>query len=58
MKRGHKYTLAYNTRYASPFDNLLYAILLQAVADNDIEYLKSDDARAIWKHLKKAKRSE
>ena len=45
------------TRFKNPYDNLLYAILLQAVADNDIDYLKHGDGRIIWEHLKKAERS-
>lgn len=45
--------LEVRTRFKRPVDNLLYCILLQAVADNDIEYLKHGDGRAIWEYLKK-----
>ena len=43
-------------RYQSPINNLLYNILLQALRDNDIEYLKHGDGRLIWKYLKGVKR--
>lgn len=44
-----------HTRYKSPVDNLLYGILLQALADNDIEYLKHVDGQEIWGYLRKQK---
>lgn len=40
------------TRYKKPVNNLLYCILLQAVIDNDIDYLKHGDGRIIWEYLK------
>lgn len=46
-----------HTRYKSPVDNLLYGILLQALADNDIEYLRHGDGQDIWDYLRKQKES-
>lgn len=42
-------------RFKSPVDNLLYNILLQALRDNDIEYLKRGDGCEIWHYLKNQK---
>lgn len=43
------------TRFKNPYDNLLYNVLLQAVRDNDIDYLKHGDGVVIWEYLKTAK---
>lgn len=40
------------TRFKNPYDNLLYNVLLQAVRDNDIDYLKHGDGVVIWEYLK------
>ena len=40
-------------RYVRPADNLIYAILLQAAIDNDIDFLKHGDGRTFWEYLKK-----
>ena len=54
-----------NNRYADPWDNLLYAILLQAAIDSKApkwggdytadanKFLQSDTARNWWEYLKK-----
>lgn len=55
MGRKYKGNQHYIMRYHSPIDNLLYNILLQALRDNDIEYLKHGDGLLIWKHLKGVK---
>ena len=53
-----------NARYLSPWDNLLYAILLQAAIDSKgdkwgvhcqgeaMKFLQSDTARDWWEYLK------
>ena len=43
-------------KFADPYNNLLYAILLQAVKDNDIDWIKHDDGAIIWSYLKKQPR--
>lgn len=43
------------TRFKNPYDNLLYNVLLQAVKDNDIDYLKHGDGVVIWEYLKTAR---
>lgn len=55
MGRKHKGNQHYIMRYRSPLDNLLYNILLQALRDNDIEYLRHGDGLIIWKYLKGVK---
>ena len=40
------------TRYANPYDNLLYGILLQAVKDRATYYLKHGDGAEIWRYLR------
>lgn len=39
-------------KFENPYDNLLYAILIQAVKDNDIDWLKHGDGVKIWTYLK------
>lgn len=39
-------------RFANPYDNLLYAIVIQAVKDNDREWLKHGNGAKIWAYLK------
>lgn len=54
--RGRGYEESGNVcRYKSPWDNLLYNILIQAVRDNDIDYLKHGDGLYIWEYLKGVK---
>lgn len=43
-------------KFANPYDNLLYAILIQAVKDNDIDWLKHGDGAIIWAYLKRQPR--
>lgn len=43
-------------KFANPYDNLLYAILIQAVKDNDIDWLKHGDGVKIWAYLKRQQR--
>lgn len=43
-------------KFAKPYDNLLYAILIQAVKDNDIDWLKHGDGVKIWEYLKQQQR--
>lgn len=63
LKRGRHYRITHAgrgkyetplsvTRYKNPYDNLLYNVLLQAVRDNDIDYLKHGDGVVIWEYLK------
>lgn len=40
------------TRYVEPYDNLLYGILLQAVKDRAVFYLKHGDGAYIWQYLR------
>ena len=40
-------------RYANPFDNLLYNVLLQALRDNDIDFIKSETGVKIWEYLER-----
>lgn len=51
-KTNSKIDLAAHSRYRDPYDNLLYGILLQALSDNDIDYLKYGDGAIIWAYLK------
>ena len=53
-KTNSKIDLAAHSRYKNPYDNLLYGILLQAISDNDIDYLKHGDGVIIWEYLKGA----
>ena len=53
--RGKYETPLSVTRFRNPYDNLLYNILLQAVRDNDIDYLKHGDGAVIWEYLKGVK---
>lgn len=55
MGRKHKGNQHYIMRYRSPLENLLYNILLQALRDNDIEYLRHGDGLIIWNYLKGVK---
>lgn len=50
-KTNSKTDLAAHSRFKNPYDNLLYGILLQAVSDNDIDYLKHGDGALIWAYL-------
>lgn len=50
--RGKYETPLSVTRFKNPYDNLLYNVLLQAVRDNDIDYLKHGDGVVIWEYLK------
>lgn len=43
-------------KFADPYENLLYAILIQAVKDNDIDWLKYGDGAIIWAYLKQQPR--
>lgn len=45
-------------KFANPCDNLLYAILIQAVKDNDIDWLKHGDGVKIWEYLKRQQRRD
>lgn len=40
------------TYFKWPVDNLLYAILLQAVRENDIDFLRHGGGREIWEYLR------
>lgn len=40
------------TRFVEPYDNLLYGILLQAVKDRAVFYLKHGDGVTIWQYLR------
>lgn len=42
-------------RYKNPYANLLYNVLLQAMRDNDIDYLKHGDGLTIWEYLRTEK---
>ena len=53
--RGKDETPISVTRFKNPYDNLLYNVLLQAVRDNDIDYLKHGDGVVIWQYLKGVK---
>ena len=50
-KTNSKIDLAAHSRFRDPYDNLLYGILLQAVSDNDINFLKHGDGAIIWAYL-------
>lgn len=50
-KTNSKIDIAAHSRFRNPYDNLLYGILLQAVSDNDIDYLKHGDGAIIWAYL-------
>lgn len=41
-----------HTRFKSPYDNLLYAVLLRAAMDGDVKYLRDGDGAIIWRYLK------
>lgn len=51
--RGNKQA---TIKFEDPYDNLLYAILVQAVKDNDIDWLKNGDGVKIWEYLKRQQR--
>ena len=53
--RGHTNPAPTVFRYKNPYDNLLYNILLQAIRDNDIDYIKHGAGRLIWCYLQTAK---
>lgn len=40
-------------RYVEPAANLIYAILLQAARDNDVDFLRHGDGREMYEWLKK-----
>lgn len=53
-----KIDLVAHSRYREPYNNLLYGILLQALSDNDIEYLKHGDGAIIWAYLTTCKTTD
>ena len=42
-------------RYRDPWDNLLYNVILQAIRDNDLDFVKHGDGRVIYDYLKECK---
>lgn len=50
MKRIHARDIK-NRRFKNGYDNLLYAMLIQAVEDNDREFLHSRFALNIYQYL-------
>lgn len=50
-KKARRDPRALIERYYDPVANLLYNVLIQAVKDNDTEYLRHGDGLAIWQWL-------
>lgn len=50
MKRIHARDIK-NRRFKSGYDNLLYAVLIQAIEDNDREFLHSRFALTLYYYL-------